>query len=106
MGHPFLFVLPIDSHSLYWHCHAASAAAATRELVALEGDDALLLFVKSDLVVDHIGGSHYVEACVAEGLQRVLVASVADELAWLEAEEVAAAVPLLAGCPVVVAASA
>ena len=101
----FLF-LPLHSHSLHWHRHAPCSAAAARKLIAFEGDDALALSLKVDLVVDYVGGSHYVEAGVIEGLQSVLVAAVADEFSWLKAEKVATAVPLFAGGIVVVAVAA
>ena len=97
------FLLPIHSHSLHGHRHAPCAAATTRELVAFEGDDAFLHVVEVDSAVDHLGGREDVESSFVQGLQGVLVAAVADEFAGLEAEEVAAAVPLLAGRPVVVA---
>ena len=98
--------LPLHSHSLHWHGHASGAAATARELVAFEGDDAFLHVVQVDPVVGHIRSGDDVEASVVQGFQGVLVATVADELTRLEAEEVAAAVPLLACSPVVVAVAA
>ena len=89
--------LPIHSHTLHRHRHASCAAATTRELVALEGDHAFRQLVDVDLVVDHVGSRNDADASLADGLQGVLVAAVADELARGETEEVAAAVPLLTG---------
>jgi len=98
--------LPFHSHSLYWHRHATCAAAATGELVALESDNALLAAAEIELAVDHIGSRHHIEAGFVEGLQGALVATVTEELSRGNTEEVAAAVPLLAGGKVVVAVAA
>ena len=100
---PFSFFLPFHSHSLHWHRHASCTTATTRELVALEGDDTLLDIVQVDFVVGHICSRDDAETGFVQGFQSVLVTTVADELARFEAEEVAAAVPLLTGSPVVVA---
>ena len=99
---PSAISLPLHSHTLHRHRHAPRAAATTRELVALEGDDAFPDIVQVDPVVGHIGSRDDVKARFVQSFQGVLVATVADELAWLKAEEVAAAVPLLTCCPVVV----
>ena len=100
------FLLPIHSHALHWHRHASGTTATAREFVAFEGDDALLDVVKVDSVVGHIGSRDDAETSFVQGFQGVLVATVANELTRLEAEEVAAAVPVLASRPVVVSVAA
>ena len=103
--HSQIGLLPFHRHTLHRHGHAARTATATRELVAFEGDDALLASAEVNPIVDHIRGCYHVEARVVEGLQGALVASIAEELTRSEAEEVATAVPLFAGgkCVVTVA---
>ena len=65
-----------------------------------------MLFFKADPVVGHIGSRDDVEASFVQCFQGMLVTAVADKLARLEAEEVAAAVPLLTGSPIVVSVAA
>ena len=101
-----IFYLPLHSHSLHRHGHTAGAAAATGEFVTFEGYDTLLAAAEVKLVVDYIGCRDNVESGIVQGFQGALVATIAQELARGEAEEVAAAVPLLTGGKIIVAVTA
>ena len=98
-----IFYLPLHSHSLHRHGHAAGAAAATGEFVTFEGYDALLAAAEVKLIVDYIGCRDNVESGIIQGFQSALVTTIAQELARGEAEEIAAAVPFITGSKIIVA---
>ena len=89
-------MLPVDSHALYWHGHAASTTTTARKFVAFESDNTFAVVFKVDFVIDHIGCCNDVESTIVESLQSMLISSVAEEFSRGEAEEIATAVPLFA----------